>query len=369
MGTDKNIKLHIVTDIKFGSYQIPNNERTTTYYHQIDIVNMEDAEKFDGLLLTLAQQHKGGVHELLNTFFGFLHRKTDFFHGAADGVPRKTVLGAMEQYEKLAAEKRKEVAKEKQERENKLKEQRERSKRKEDEEFSKLNKPQENGTSPKIEEVTEEEANTIEKENAKSKVVNGKKDAEVEEESKSDDEEDEDAKGKMKPNKGNGADLENYKWVQTLEEIDLSVPSGVGFPLKSRDVIVEFGQTTLKVGLKGHTPIIDGELFNKLKVESCYWTLEDKKLIHIVLEKVNKMEWWDRLVKTDPQINTKKVQPENSKLGDLDGETRSMVEKMMYDQRQKEMGKPTSDEQKKQDMLANFMKQHPEMDFSKAKFS
>ena len=323
----------------------------------------EKHERFDTILLSIAQQCNEGVPELLDIIFGFLNRKTDFYSGGLENGKAEKMI--MEAFKNHAKEAEAELAKKKArlaEMERKQKERREKEKQKEEELAKKANGQASNDD--RIVEVTDEEAEAFMKGDAKPEASKEKT-----EDSKKDDneEEDEDDKGKMKPNAGNGADLEKYKWTQTLEEIELRVPLPIA--VKARDVVVDLQKKHLKMGLKGHPLIIDGELDSAIKVEESAWVLEDKRTVVFNIEKVNKMSWWPRLVTTDPEINTKKVQPENSKLSDLDGETRSMVEKMMYDQRQKEMGKPTSDEQKKEDMLKKFMSAHPEMDFSNCKFN
>ncbi|CAG2166239.1 unnamed protein product [Oppiella nova] len=341
-------------------------------------------DKFDGILLSMAREHTGGVQELLDTFFSFLCRKTDFYFGSADtSAAEALVLKTFRKYKEISDKVNEEKIKEREEVERKARERRDQKRREEEEKLK----------------------------------------------AAANNDEDEEDNNKLKPNAGNGCDLDDYTWTQTLSELEVKVPLRVAFKLRARDIVVEYkkkhlkvgvkGQPPvidgelhneikvddccwvlqdmntkkhLKVGVKGQPPVIDGELHNEIKVEDCCWVLQDMNTVVITLEKCHQMEWWPRLQMTDPEMNTRKVNPEASKLSDLDGETRSMVEKvgasegwllwstlavclirresnMMYDQRQKELGLPTSEDQKKQDVIKKFMAEHPEMDFTNCKFN
>ncbi|KAI9924588.1 hypothetical protein ASPWEDRAFT_172446 [Aspergillus wentii DTO 134E9] len=160
-----------------------------------------------------------------------------------------------------------------------------------------------------------------------------------------------------------------YKWTQTIRDVEVTVP--VPGNLKGRDMDVVLTKNKIKVAVKGQQTFIEGDFPHPILVDESSWTLETTshppgKEVSVHLDKVNKVEWWPHVVTSAPKIDVSKITPESSKLSDLDGGTRAMVEKMMYDQRQKEMGGQTSDEQRKAEILKKFQADHPEMDFSNA---
>ncbi|KAL9374734.1 hypothetical protein Peur_031613 [Populus x canadensis] len=232
--------------------------------------------------------------------------------------------------------------------------------------FAVVKKAVEEAKRKKAEEEAKVKAKAAEEAKVKAQSKRLKVEKEKEKKEKMDENENKEESAKV-PNNGNGLDLEKYSWTQTLQEVNVQIPVPSG--TKSRFVICDIKKNHLKVGLKGQPPIVEGELYKPIKVDDCYWSIEDQNTISILLTKHDQMDWWKSLVKGDPEIDTQKVEPENSKLSDLDSETRQTVEKMMFDQRQKSMGLPTSDEMQKQEILKKFMSEHPEMDFSRAKIA
>jgi len=324
------------------------------------------------MYMNLAQQCRG-IDPLLDSVFGFLRRKTDFFTGppgSDDGgeMAMKKVMEVMEKHRGIVKkEKGEKAAKE--------------AKRALEKEKKRLAKEAKEAASQKASDVVNGDDGVVELGDGGFD-VSDKPPAATEtqepvtpppaptgEEGKGEEGEEED--DGTPPPEGNGGTVEGkYKWTQTLSEVSIVIPVPKG--TKGRDLTVVIKKDKFSIKVRGHKfegGEIDGKLSKSIVVDDSFWTLEDNEAVVVQMQKLNAMEWWPNVLATDPTINTQKVVPENSKLADLDGDTRQTVEKMMHDQRQKALNLPTADEQKKLDILEKFKIQHPEMDFSKAKFS
>jgi len=387
------------------------------------MVDFTNDERFDGLYINVAQTAQG-IEPLLDTVFSFLRRKTDFFNGppgtsgattdptAGTKIAVQTVHSVLNKHVEIYTRQQKELKakeeakkKKKEEAKRKLEEKRKaklaaEKKKEEEAEKKKAEVEQEDvieigndgfdisnasdvvadddvtttttttstkdGTSTKSNKPPAQDTTTKTDTSTATKTPTDETNTKNNNEDENDNEQED---NEPAPVDNGGTVPGKYTWAQTLQEVSVTIP--IPPNTRGKDLNVSLTKKHLKVGLKSQSPtlLIDAPFYKTIIVDDSFWTLEDASRIVISLSKLNQMEWWDCVCKGDPTINIQKIQPENSKLGELDGETRQTVEKMMFDQRQKQMGLPTSDEQHKFDMLEKFKKAHPEMDFSNVKMS
>jgi len=356
---------------------------------------MEDDERFDGLYMNVAQTAQG-IEPLLDTVFGFLRRKTDFLAGPPGSQGTKGTELAMLKVQQVME---KHIKRYQQDMERKQSSSTSSSSSSSSTKMKGSSPNKINKSTPKtkvdddvIEMGTDgnfdisDISSTVPTKELDTKVVKEETPAtppppdiaSSSDESKS-------SNGEEPPSTtisssaaaeggkpvGNGGTVPGrYVWTQTLSEVTVTIP--VPENTRGKDLNITIAKKTLKVGLRGSKEMIIPEntlLCKPIIIDDSFWTVEDGNRLVINLQKSNQMEWWDCVLQGDPQIDVKTIQPENSNLSDLDGETRKTVEKMMFDQRQKAMGLPTSDEQQKFDVLERFKKEHPELDFSNAKIN
>lgn len=149
--------------------------------------------------------------------------------------------------------------------------------------------------------------------------------------------------GKQEPC-GNGGVTANYWWTQTLE--DLTAHVEVPANTRSKDIVCNVRTQHIKVGVKGSPPLVEGEMVASVRASDALWSIADNargtRTVSVTLDKVVHT-WWPTVVKGDTEIDTTKVDSTRH-VEDYDEATQAEIRKIMFDQRQKAAGLPTSDE-------------------------
>ncbi|XP_035668803.1 nudC domain-containing protein 3-like [Branchiostoma floridae] len=354
---------------------------------------MASPEMYDTALLGILQ-HQGKIENFLDVMFGFLYRRTDFFRtmrskedrmGFPPGVQEKMLYSIFKKWQHYATQDEERMMKKLQEKAEK-------------------ERQAAAAASAVVEEVEVETTQTpenMEKETDKPSspektqtVATSKVDTAPASEAKSDGQKDEERKERTdgetvdtkealkdasktdaktvegtEANEGasakptsqeefqqdaeswNGAVRENYKWAQHIHEVEIRVhvPQNIK---KAKDCVVDIKNNFVKVAIKdgGQVKVLmEGKLTNKIICEESMWSLEPGKCVQVNLEK-EKEYWWKAVLVGEPEIDIQKIEPIKH-MHDMDDEEQSGVQRMMFDQHQKMMGKPQSHEMKVHDML------------------
>jgi hypothetical protein len=297
---------------------------------------MEDMNEYDTLFMEIAGR-SGGLDKLLDNFFGFLHRRTDFYvtldktddnakMGFPEGVAEQMVLRTMNKYnfKKYALEKQK------------YEQQSPSSSSSSSSSSSKLSPSSSSSSSSSSSNSTVIDINPQSAPSSSSSLA-----VRYSEE------------GKQIPI-GNGGIGPNYYWTQTLQDLTVYVDVPVG--CRGRDIKCFIEAKKLFLSADGQV-MIDGFFEEAIKVDESMWTLNiaanSIPQVVITLDKGRKT-WWKHIIQGHPEIDTSKVDS-SQKIDEYDDSTQAAIRKIMFDQKQKALGLPTSEDIEKEDLIQKAM--------------
>ncbi|KAL6442912.1 hypothetical protein ACFW04_002744 [Cataglyphis niger] len=148
----------------------------------------------------------------------------------------------------------------------------------------------------------------------------------------------------------NGAVRDNYIWTQTLNDLDVLVKIPEHVKISKDTIRVNISSDEIKIDVKplnsstdsNWDNIFNGKLSFKIRKDESIWSIEAGKHINIHLEKATE-RWWEALIVNEPKIDLSKIDC-SKHFDDMIPEEQMKVQKLMWNQQQKLLGKPTSEQ-------------------------
>lgn len=329
------------------------------------MASIQDITKYDDVFLGILQ-NCGKIEPFLDAIFNFLSRRTDFFRlmhkkddklGFPPGYAEKMLIKIFEKHQERVLKNDPIYMKWKKNQKNKEKDS--------SNEISDSNQitVDENNTVPTNDvDVDDTSSHSAENIPVSSTVDIQTSEETISSENNESSELDSTSKNKSSVNSVdndcfNGGKTDKYSWSQSLTDVDIKVPIPP-FIKASKELSIEIKSYSLNVSLKKDPPrdsglqsrvLVAGTLREKIRCDESLWSLMPGDHVAVNLEKFEQ-KWWDGIFEGDEKIDKSSIDT-TQQVHDFDEQTQGDIRKVMYDQQQRMMGQPTSDEQKTHKML------------------